>query len=82
VNPYDSARRIIEHDERQAAEELRRERESNHAYERRCPGMKPTEQYQRGPIPASHPRWNSTADYNRYLARRERYKWRRDPKVK
>jgi hypothetical protein len=57
--------------EAQARTRLNRERSLNTFIASRNPNLPSTERYQRGPLPPSHPRFGTTADYINYLARRE-----------
>ena len=69
-----------EYAERQACAQICRERRLNEVIERRCPNLKPTAEYQRGPLPASSPRFYSPVQRLTYLARREMGKF--DPNVR
>jgi hypothetical protein len=69
-----------EYAERQARALYCRERRLNEVIERRCPNLKPTPEYQRGPLPAWLPRFYSPVERITYLARREMGKF--DPNVR
>jgi hypothetical protein len=65
--------------EAQARARLQHERALNSIIASRNPQLPSTERYQRGPLPPSHPRFYSPADYLSYLARREMGRF--DPEV-
>ena len=60
-------------EDRRLQQQLSHERDMNRVFERKCPGVKVTEQYQRGPCP---PRTFFTeAERLRYLIKREHGKF-------
>ena len=65
--------------EAQARARLNHERALNSVIASRNPQLPSTERYQRGPLPPSHPRFYSPADYLNYLARREMGRF--DPEI-
>ena len=65
--------------EAQARARLHHERALNSVIASRNPHLPSTERYLRGPLPPSHPRFGSQADYLDYLARREMGRF--DPEI-
>ena len=57
--------------EAQARARLRQECALNAVVASRNPNLPSTDRYRCGPLPPSHPRFGSTADYLSYRARRE-----------
>lgn len=68
------------HAERQARARLAAERAINRVIESRNPSLLSTDRYREGPLPPSHPRFGSPADYADYETVRERGRF--DPEVK
>lgn len=64
---------LVAEQDRQLREELRRERRSNEAFARKCPGVRETECYRRGPTPASQ--FYTTRDVLIDRIERERYRF-------
>jgi hypothetical protein len=62
--------RLIELEERRLREHLAHELEMNAFIESRCPGLRETARYKKGPVPPWHPMWNSEAHYTSYEIRR------------
>lgn len=63
------SRDLVAQEEARLRAELRREEASNRVFASRCPGVKQTECYQRGPLPPSA--FYTTADRLRQLISRE-----------